>query len=177
VVAGFQASITGRFWVSTEEQDENFTFSGLGNAVRKCRTDFGVEIVFRSPDILHRHDAKRLKRTHAAIAEIFYPGGERGWLLYLKSSLTGDEPGDVLEYAWRVKQFPHESTADQWFDESQFESYRKLGYHIADTVLRTAVDGMGKDVSDEDWWHRLFAQLQLQRSPSPPNRRPLQRRR
>jgi hypothetical protein len=34
-----------------------------------------------------------------------------------------------------VAQFPHESTADQWFDESQFESYRALGYHIADKAL------------------------------------------
>jgi hypothetical protein len=24
-------------------------------------------------------------------------------------------------------EFPHESTADQWFTESQFESYRRLG--------------------------------------------------
>ncbi len=26
--------------------------------------------------------------------------------------------------------FPHESTVDQWFSESQFESYRELGYHV-----------------------------------------------
>ena len=27
--------------------------------------------------------------------------------------------------------FPHETTADQFFDESQFESYRHLGYEVA----------------------------------------------
>ena len=52
-----------------------------------------------------------------------------GTLLYIKSSLTGDEPADVLRYAAEHPAFPHESTNDQFFDESQFESYRALGYH------------------------------------------------
>ncbi len=51
-------------------------------------------------------------------------------MLYLKASLNGDEPEDVLNYAAEHETFPHESTADQWFAESQFESYRKLGEHV-----------------------------------------------
>lgn len=51
-------------------------------------------------------------------------------LLYMKASLSADEPADILEYSKRAKEFPHETTADQWFDESQFESYRELGYHV-----------------------------------------------
>lgn len=62
----------------------------------------------------------------------------RGWLLYLKSSLTGDEPADVTEYRTQHAEFPHQSTADQFFSESQFESYRRLGYH----VLRSAFEGV-----------------------------------
>jgi hypothetical protein len=58
-----------------------------------------------------------------------------GTLVYLKSSVTGDEPADVLGYHKQVPRFPHESTADQWFDESQFESYRRLGMHIATNAL------------------------------------------
>ena len=50
-----------------------------------------------------------------------------GYLLYLKPSLTGGEPSDVAQYAKRSPDFPHEPTADQWFSESQFESYRRLG--------------------------------------------------
>ncbi|MCL4802487.1 MAG: hypothetical protein KJ025_23065, partial [Burkholderiales bacterium] len=34
--------------------------------------------------------------------------------------------------------FPHQSTADQFFDEPQFESYRKLGHHVGLAVLRPA---------------------------------------
>jgi len=35
----------------------------------------------------------------------------------------------------RQSAFPHQSTGDQWFDESQFESYRALGYHIAKSSM------------------------------------------
>lgn len=39
-------------------------------------------------------------------------------------------PDDVWRYSEKHKTFPHQSTADQWFDELQFESYRALGQHI-----------------------------------------------
>jgi hypothetical protein len=41
----------------------------------------------------------------------------------------------VLNYKSRYPDFPHQSTADQWFTESQFEGYRALGEHIIDSVL------------------------------------------
>jgi hypothetical protein len=44
-----------------------------------------------------------------------------------------------MNYAFEQGDFPHQSTADQFFDEPQFESYRKLGYHVGGTVLRAAV--------------------------------------
>ena len=65
------------------------------------------------------------------------PAHENGYLVYIKPSLTGDEPQDMLEYYRRIPEFPHQSTADQWFDESQFESYRKLGMHIGEDDLRS----------------------------------------
>ncbi len=62
-----------------------------------------------------------------------------GTLLYVKPALTGTEPADVLNYAARETGFPHQSTADQWFDETRFESYRKLGQHIAHAVFAPVV--------------------------------------
>jgi choline dehydrogenase-like flavoprotein len=53
----------------------------------------------------------------------------RSVLLYLKSTLTGDEPGDITHYQRTHRQFPHEPTSDQSFDEAQWESYRALGEH------------------------------------------------
>ena len=54
---------------------------------------------------------------------------EYGELLYIKPVLTADKPVDDFNYAQTHTEFPHESTSDQWFDEAQFESYRKLGEH------------------------------------------------
>jgi hypothetical protein len=66
--------------------------------------------------------------------EVDGEGVENGVLLYVKASLTGNEPRDVKNYADQNPLFPHQSTADQWFDESQFESYRRLGYHTVEEV-------------------------------------------
>src|SRR4029079_4995398 len=62
-----------------------------------------------------------------------------GRVLYIKPGLNGDEPIDVERYAARVSEigerFPHQSTADQFFDEPQFESYRALGQHALAPLL------------------------------------------
>jgi hypothetical protein len=55
--------------------------------------------------------------------------------VYVKPTLVGDEPADVLNYHAQHASFPHESTADQFFDEAQWEAYRRLGEVIADKVL------------------------------------------
>jgi hypothetical protein len=55
-------------------------------------------------------------------------------LIYLKPSLTGDEPADVRHYASQRPTFPHETTTDQFFSEAQFESYRRLGLHVIETI-------------------------------------------
>jgi hypothetical protein len=127
-----------RFIVASDaEQDEHLTFNGLATAVRNCRADLGVEINVR-PARIHPPRDSGSSKLHCVIGDITYPDGSRGMLVYMKSSLTGDEPADVAEYSAREPSFPHHSTlGDQFFDESQFESYRKLGYHIATTSLRT----------------------------------------
>ncbi|HEX8984764.1 MAG TPA: patatin-like phospholipase family protein [Bryobacteraceae bacterium] len=110
------------------EEDHAYTFGGLGNAIRKCRTDLGAEIEISLDRLRPQKD--KPSASHVAVGRILYDNGLTGTLVYLKSTLTGDEAGDILEYASRNREFPHQTTADQFFDESQFESYRKLGYHI-----------------------------------------------
>ena len=53
----------------------------------------------------------------------------------MKSSLTGTENEYITEYRSRNRDFPHQSTADQFFDETQFEVYRALGYKVANSVF------------------------------------------
>jgi len=72
---------------------------------------------------------------HVAIGTIDYGGGQTGYLVYIKSSLTGDENDYIRDYARRNSRFPHEFTGDQFFTEEQFEVYRALGFHMVHGVL------------------------------------------
>ncbi|MFQ5528009.1 MAG: patatin-like phospholipase family protein [Thermoanaerobaculia bacterium] len=123
------------------EADPDYQFTGLGNAIRRCRSDFGIDIRIQLDPIRPQAESN-FSRWHCAVGSIRYSEADEsapdGILVYLKASLTGDEPEDLLNYASRRKGFPHESTADQWFGESQFESYRMLGYHQASEMLAAA---------------------------------------
>ena len=44
----------------------------------------------------------------------------------------------VRSYAMANIDFPHQSTANQWFTESQFESNRSLGFEIMEDLLYRA---------------------------------------
>jgi hypothetical protein len=70
----------------------------------------------------------------------YFDTGETGWLLIVKPSLAGDEPVDVVQYQRTHPLFPQEPTSDQYFDEAQWESYRKLGEHIGATLFATPED-------------------------------------
>ncbi|HJW33865.1 MAG TPA: patatin-like phospholipase family protein [Holophagaceae bacterium] len=72
---------------------------------------------------------------HAYAARIAYPGGAGSLVLFFKPALTGDESRDVAYYHAEHPAFPHEPTLDQFFDEAQWEAYRKLGEHSALSVL------------------------------------------
>jgi hypothetical protein len=91
----------------------------------------------RPRQVLDPPDRRRFSRAHAALARICYDGSPRpgSWLLYIKATLTGDEPADLLEYHANHPDFPHQTTADQFFDEAQWESYRRLGEHILEKLL------------------------------------------
>ncbi len=133
-----------RFILATDVgADPQYAFDNLGNAIRKCRADLGVEIEIDADPIKARGE-DGLSKWHCAVGKIHYPlaggGTELGTLLYVKTSLTGDEPADVLAYARANPPFPHQTTADQFFDESQFESYRRLGHHVAMEVLKDSVE-------------------------------------
>lgn len=136
-----------RFVVACDaEEDRPFAFGGLGNALEKCRADLGVDIEI-DVESIRRRSKEGHSAWHCAIGKIYYSrvdaNARDGIFVYLKSSLTGDEPTDLLRYAAENPEFPHQTTADQWFDESQFESYRALGSHIVLDVFG-AVDVAAK---------------------------------
>lgn len=83
----------------------------------------------------------RYAQRHAVLARIHYlDNNQFSWLLVIKPSLMGDEATDVVQYQRTHPLFPQEPTTDQYFDEAQWESYRKLGEHVG-TELFTPPTG------------------------------------
>jgi hypothetical protein len=117
------------------ECDPELSFGSLGNVIRLCEVDFDAKIKIDVESIRRQKDTPH-SRAHCAIGRISYSNGSRGYLIYLKSSLTGDEDADIEQYHANHLKFPHESTGDQFFAEDQFESYRRLGHHVTKMAFR-----------------------------------------
>ena len=132
--------------VSDASTDTNYAYESLAMAIRQIRVDFGVPIDMGEMKFSNHPDAGN---NYCAVGLIKYacvdrPGGSSddaredakydGVLVYIKPSLLGDEPRDVLNYHATSPTFPEETIADQWFSESQFESYRALGSHMIETI-------------------------------------------
>jgi len=142
--------------VSDAGCDPDFTFEDLGNAVRKIRLDLGVSITFSGLTALKKRsrdpNTVRQNAPYWAVGEIDYrtaDGGspnvevQNGIILYVKAGYHGSEGVDIKSYGLANPEFPHQSTANQWFSESQFESYRALGFRITDEVLHRALERLG----------------------------------
>jgi hypothetical protein len=122
--------------LSDASEDAHYQYDDLSNAIQRCRVDFGVNIQFEPGAAPRRRgqgdDGRAWSRARATIQ---YPDGLTGVLIYIKPSLAGidDEISeDVRFYVAHHPDFPHETTADQWFDENQFECYRNLGFTIGE---------------------------------------------
>ncbi len=124
---------------SDAEADPKMRFNGLVTLIRYAEIDMGITI-----DI----DLSKIRegKSHWALGKICYGTGketseqefckiEYGYLLYVKSSLTGDENEYIQTYKRNNANFPDETTADQFFNETQFECYRSLGEHIVLKML------------------------------------------
>jgi hypothetical protein len=143
--------------VSDAGADPGCAYSDLGGAVRKAKIDLNVDIRFDQLRISSRDKPlEGLPPQRAwALGEISYPEGGTGRILYLKPSYFGqDLPVDVVSYAAASKTFPHESTGDQFFSESQFESYRRLGYFF--------IGSLGKGDVPHDDLAQFFAAVERQ---------------
>jgi hypothetical protein len=127
------------------EQDQKMTFKGLTTLQRLAYIDLGVKIDIDLDDL--RLTAHGMSRSHFSFCRIAYPRHTRddkpvyGYLLYAKLSLTGNEGEFLRRYRLDEPNFPHVSTADQFFTEAQFEAYRSLGEHVGDKLFLPAIIG------------------------------------
>ena len=128
------------------EADQQMGFGSFNTLERYARIDLGVRIDLpwqavsdmakkTGLSIDKTGDAPKQAGPHCAIGQIKYPDGRTGVLVYIKSSLTGDENDYIFQYKKRYSDFPQETTLDQFFTEEQFEVYRALGYHAASKLF------------------------------------------
>ncbi len=87
-------------------------------------------------------DSNADKIPYHAIGQVRYKEAdgaesEDGHIIYIKPAVhfSSVEGTGVRSYASAHETFPHETTGDQFFSESQFESYRSLGLDIMNNVL------------------------------------------
>ena len=134
--------------VSDAGEDPECSFADLGEAVRKIRIDFGIPIEFSSPIYIYARsedDVRNKMGRNCAIGSIQYSAvdgtnkEDDGVFIYIKPACYGHEPRDIYEYFKRSALFPHESTVDQFFSESQFESYRMLGLYTMQNLCEKLV--------------------------------------
>jgi len=126
--------------------DPQTTLEDLGNMIRKVRIDFGTEVTFKDGDIQKLRAKPPVE--HIVVGEIRYgkdhadalglPEEERvGTIVIVKPNLAGGEPVDVKQYGFLHADFPQQNTFDLWYDEAQFESYRRLGEESGQLAVAT----------------------------------------
>ena len=136
--------------------DPGFDFAALQVLMRRIGTDFGARIKFgkknkierlipRDPDpqqVLARDPKTDAYPVGARFAnrgyirgKIVYPKGEPSTFILLNTTMINGLSVVTRGYKGAHRDFPDQTTADQFFDEEQFEAYRELGYEIADKLI------------------------------------------
>ncbi len=76
---------------------------------------------------------EQLPKAGFEVGDVCYSQTEVGKIVLIKPTMCDGrkESVDLQNYRAENADFPQQATTDQWFDESQFESYRKLGFELA----------------------------------------------
>lgn len=157
--------------VADASADPKYLGNDLARAVQLVRLDFGVRISFHAAEAAgatpgesspasvgapEPANAPAQPPWRARVGTIHYgertAGAADGVVLVLKPAVFSGDPVDVRNQRHRSARFPHESTANQWFSEAQFEAYRMLGEHtVRSLTARTGeVDVAGPGAADAD---------------------------
>jgi hypothetical protein len=146
------------------EADPAMMLSSFIRIQRHARIDLGVRIDLPWEEIRSKSvkvgkggwvrptELESHRGPHVAVGRIDYGKLGSGVLIYIKSSLSGDESDLICDYKRRYTDFPHETTLDQFFSEEQFEVYRALGFHAAHGFLTGNDDFATFPVDRYDGW-------------------------
>jgi predicted acylesterase/phospholipase RssA len=131
--------------------DASSNIGNLATVCRLARIDFGVQ-VYMDLDPFRPDPKSGLSKQPYVVARIKYPpvegdGETEGVLIWLSTTMIKKQKPDVSRYRETDSDFPFHSTIDQFFDQSQFEAYRQLGYTAAGVMLEDAE--LKDEVKDE----------------------------
>lgn len=133
----------------------------LAIAIERVKIDFRTDVRFENEEFdlsrlrpgsaenVHPFDKRPLAKCGFAVGTITYEDHTKGTLLYIKATLTPGLTHDIYGYQNLHPAYPHETTTDQNFDETQFEAYRELGYHLAWQLLEA--NDRRRDHPDGKW--------------------------
>ncbi len=132
--------------------DATFSFSDLNTVRRRIAADFGARIEFEPGHDPDQLIPTRLKESvpdgagyavKGDMAEHGYLLGRlenadesKGALIYLKTTMIDSLRFGLKAYKGAHHDFPDQTTADQFFDEEQFDAYRELGLHLCDQMFK-----------------------------------------
>jgi Patatin-like phospholipase len=116
--------------------DPQYKFQDLGKLIELIRVDFGAKLTIDIEAI--RPNSEGLSTQSWAIGEIIYSDKTKATFVYIKSSICHPDKlsEDINSYKRENPDFPHQSTANQFFNEAQFEAYRELGFQITHQLLK-----------------------------------------
>jgi hypothetical protein len=151
------------------DADEKFDFEDLARSVRFAGVDLDAKIEFESIKMKSVHQATETSETFA-VGKITYAESpnDPSWLIYIKPTYFYETaPVDVRSYGAVNYTFPHEATLDQWFGESQFESYRRLGEYLMCKLYEEQLPKIPKLAAGTVNRHTLAQFFTAVRSPTP----------
>lgn len=119
--------------VSDATADPAWFFQDLARVIELVRVDFGAKVELDVSSLVP--DGAGLSSEHFVAGEVIYADDTAAIIVYVKTSLTGDESEEIRSFQRSHPTFPDESTANQFFTELQFEAYRTLGYHIGHPIV------------------------------------------
>ncbi|MGI3899923.1 MAG: patatin-like phospholipase family protein [Janthinobacterium lividum] len=139
-----------RFMVVVDAgQDASYAYADLSMLIQHASIDFDIKVDFASVQQV----GETSLQPAGTLANVTYPEisdeldeqgkivkigqkQQKGTILYLKPWLAPDAPMELRAFKVLRPKFPHEPTTNQFFTETDFESYRQLGRYIAQTALK-----------------------------------------
>jgi Patatin-like phospholipase len=138
-------------------EDHLYQWDDLANVVRIARIDHGIDVeldqdaladpalkaVLATPEELRRLAPGETDKC-ASLFTVREPdkATPHAFVLVIKPRVIRSAPLDVHQYRSANSGFPQQSTADQFFDEAQWESYRKLGLAIGARIFGDPAGGV-----------------------------------